>query len=164
MDEREVLAHRLDLRHHRRVEGKLIEPTAPRPDQANALLHLHHHRRVGELVGPARIGIEVLLEVHSESECDLVHYLEPELAGVNNRNLATFEVSLETSESLLSRLPETATRLSESGIRTRQDVERLTEAGFDGLLVGEALMRADDPGRELEILRGGDSSESGSAS
>ena len=101
------------------------------------------------------LGIEVLLEVHSESECDLVHYLEPELAGVNNRNLATFEVSLETSETLLPRLPETATRLSESGIRTRPDVERLAAAGFDGLLVGEALMRAEDPGSELELLRGG---------
>ncbi len=108
-----------------------------------------------ELRSAARdIGLEVLLEVHDESECELANELEPDLVGVNNRDLSTFVVDLATSESLLPRLPIDAVRLSESGIRGRADVVRLESAGFDALLVGEHLMRAGDPGRALLDLRG----------
>lgn len=100
------------------------------------------------------LGIEVLVEVHHERECELAHRLDPEMAGVNNRDLATFEVDLAVSERLRGFLPASAVALSESGIRTRADVERLARAGFDGLLVGESLMRADDPGDALRNLRG----------
>ena len=99
------------------------------------------------------LGLEVLLEVHDEWECEVAHELLPELAGVNNRNLHTFDVDLATSERLRDRLPP-ATRLAESGIRTREDVVRLQRARFDGLLVGESLMREEDPGLALRRLRG----------
>jgi indole-3-glycerol phosphate synthase len=100
------------------------------------------------------LEIEVLLEVHDERECETAHALEPELAGVNHRNLATFEIRPEVSERLLPRLPAEARRIAESGIRARADVRRLEVLGYDGVLVGEALMRAEDPGRELLVLRG----------
>ena len=83
--------------------------------------------------------------------------MSPELVGVNNRDLATFEIDLATSERLRPRLPQGPVALSESGIRTREDVLRLEECDYDALLVGESLMRADDPGAELRRLRGADS-------
>lgn len=102
----------------------------------------------------AELEIEVLVEVHDEAECEIAHRLETELVGVNNRNLRSFEVSLDTSERLLDWLPPDPVRLSESGIRTRQDAVRLERIGFDALLVGESLMRAPNPGRALRELRG----------
>lgn len=103
------------------------------------------------------LRLDVLVEVHDDWECELAHRLDPELIGVNNRNLATFDVDLGVSERLRPLLPPHAVALSESGIRTRDDVERLEAAGFDALLVGESLMRAKDPGDALRILRGDDS-------
>lgn len=108
-----------------------------------------------ELRSAARdLGLEVLLEVHDEAECEVAHDLDPELVGVNNRDLSSFVVDLATSEQLSPRLPRGPARLAESGIRSRADVLRLEAAGFDGLLVGEHLMRASDPGRALLELRG----------
>jgi indole-3-glycerol phosphate synthase len=103
------------------------------------------------------LRLEVLVEVHDDWECEIAHRLDPELVGVNNRNLATFDVDLGVSERLRSLLPPHAVALSESGIRTRDDVERLEAAGFDALLVGESLMRAEHPSDALRILRGDDS-------
>lgn len=110
---------------------------------------------LGEIRAAAReLRLETLVEVHDERECELLHRLDPELAGVNNRNLATFEVDLAASERLRPLLPPSAVALSESGIRTRADATRLAAAGFDGLLVGESLMRAEHPGDALRLLRG----------
>ncbi len=100
------------------------------------------------------LGLDVLLEVHAEEECEIAHELETELVGVNNRDLSTFVVDLATSERLFARLPKARARLAESGIRSRADVERVERAGFDGVLVGEHLMRAPDPGAALLELRG----------
>jgi len=110
---------------------------------------------LAELRAAAReLRIETLVEVHDERECEVLHRLDPELAGVNNRDLTSFEVDLGASERLRPLLPPTAVALSESGIRTRADVSRLAAAGFDGLLVGESLMRAEHPGDALRLLRG----------
>ena len=111
--------------------------------------------RLAEIRAAAReLRLEVLVEVHDERECELSHRLDPELAGVNNRNLATFEVDLAASERLRPLLPASTVALSESGISTRADVVRLGAAGFDALLVGESLMRAGHPGDALRLLRG----------
>lgn len=108
-----------------------------------------------ELRAAAReLGLEVLVEVHEASELELAWRLAPELCGVNHRDLRTFEIDLALGERLLPDLPLAAVRLAESGIRTRADVVRLEAAGFDGLLVGEQLMRAADPGVALRELRG----------
>jgi indole-3-glycerol phosphate synthase len=108
-----------------------------------------------ELRATAReLELEVLVEVHEAAEIELAWRLAPELCGVNHRNLNTFEVDLQLGERLLASLPTSAVHLAESGIRTRADVVRLEEAGFDALLVGESLMRAADPGAALRQLRG----------
>jgi indole-3-glycerol phosphate synthase len=108
-----------------------------------------------ELRAAAReLELEVLVEVHEASELELAWRLAPDLCGVNHRDLRSFEIDLGLGERLMPDLPPAAVRLAESGIRTRTDVVRLEAAGFDGLLVGEQLMRAEDPGAALRELRG----------
>jgi indole-3-glycerol phosphate synthase len=98
-------------------------------------------------------GLDVLCEVHNGEELDRA--LEggcTELIGVNNRNLHTFDVSLETSIELSARMPADAVRVAESGIGTGADIARLRAAGFHGFLIGESLMRAEHPGAALQEL------------
>ena len=98
--------------------------------------------------------MDALVEVHDAAELDLALESGAELIGVNNRDLKSFEVSLETTFRLLPKIPERVTVVSESGVRTRDDVTRLEAAGVDALLVGETLMRSGDPAATLRELRG----------
>lgn len=97
-------------------------------------------------------GLHVLCEVHTDEELERVRNLGCDAYGVNNRNLSTFEVSLETSLRLAERLPAGGVRVAESGILTAEHVETLRAAGFDAFLVGESLMRQPDPGIALRAL------------
>lgn len=97
-------------------------------------------------------GLEVLMEVHNADELDVALRLDCDLIGINNRNLKTFETRLETTLSLLPQIPEDVTRISESGIRTAADVRRLQEAGAQGILVGEQLLRQPDPAAAVREL------------
>ncbi|HEV2465023.1 MAG TPA: indole-3-glycerol phosphate synthase TrpC [Acidobacteriaceae bacterium] len=97
-------------------------------------------------------GLDVLCEVHTGEELERVLSLGCDAYGVNNRDLATFEVSLETSLRLAERLPRDAVRVAESGIHTSEDIEQLRSAGFDAFLIGESLMRHPDPGVALQRL------------
>lgn len=99
-------------------------------------------------------GLVPLIETHDERDLDLLEGSEWELVGVNNRDLRTFEVSLERAIALRPRLPASALAVAESGIRTRADVERLRAAGFDAFLVGEALLTGGDPGAKIAELFG----------
>lgn len=99
-----------------------------------------------------RYGLDVLCEVHSAQELERVRGLGCDAYGVNNRNLDTFEVNLETSLRLVDRMPAKALRVAESGINTAEDIEHLRAAGFDAFLVGESLMRQADPGAALQAL------------
>jgi len=99
-----------------------------------------------------RHGLDVLCEVHTAEELERARDLGCDAYGVNNRNLSTFAVSLETSLQLADRLPSGAVRVAESGIHTAEDIERLRSAGFDAFLVGESLMRQPDPGAALRAL------------
>jgi indole-3-glycerol phosphate synthase len=98
------------------------------------------------------LGMSVLVEVHDEAELDRALDLKTPLVGINNRNLRTFEVSLQTTMSLQPRLPADRMLVTESGILAAADVQRLRTAGIHVFLVGEAFMRADDPGRALAQL------------
>lgn len=101
-----------------------------------------------------RYRMAALVEVHDEADLDKALEAGATLIGVNNRDLRTFEVSLETAERLAARLPREAVRVAESGIHGRADVERLAAAGYHAFLVGEHLMTSGDPERALRELRG----------
>lgn len=103
----------------------------------------------------AEAGISCLVEVHDKREAKRAGSLGAAIVGVNNRDLKTFEVSLETSERLIDTLPPNAIKVSESGITTAADCARLSKAGYDAFLIGEALVTAGDPAKKLLELRGG---------
>ncbi len=98
------------------------------------------------------LELDVLCEVHTAEELARVGGLGCDAYGVNNRDLSTFEVRLETSLELAAELPEDAVRVAESGIGSRADIALLREAGFQAFLIGEALMRTLDPGQALADL------------
>jgi indole-3-glycerol phosphate synthase len=97
-------------------------------------------------------GLDVLVEVHDGAELERALKLKTPLLGINNRNLRTFETRLETSLNLLAQIPPERMVITESGIAKRDDVQKMLDAGVYGFLVGEAFMRAPDPGAELKRL------------
>ena len=109
--------------------------------------------QLNELVELAQgIGLVPLVEVHDEEDLKKISGLDLPLIGINNRNLKTMEVNLQTTLHLMEKISQGALVISESGIKSRQDVERLQEAGVRGILVGEVLMRAADPARKIREL------------
>ncbi len=98
------------------------------------------------------LGMDVLVEVHDESELERAVAIGADLIGINNRDLATFTTDLETTVRLLAGLPDDVVVVSESGIRTQADVERLGAAGVDAILVGESLLAAPDPEKAAASL------------
>jgi indole-3-glycerol phosphate synthase len=98
------------------------------------------------------LGMAVLVEVHDGAELDRALRLRTPLLGINNRNLKTFEVSLDTTLALLPRVPADRLLITESGILGRADVLRMRQAGVHAFLVGEAFMRTSDPGAALAEL------------
>ena len=98
------------------------------------------------------LGMNVLIESHDGAELDAALKLKSRLIGINNRNLRTFDVSLDTTLSLLPRIPPERLVITESGILNTDDVKRMRDANVHSFLVGEAFMRAADPGAELRRL------------
>lgn len=119
----------------------LLIVAALTPDRLRALYEL-----------AVELGLDVLVEVHDEAELEIALALGPSLVGVNNRNLKTFETSLDTTYRLRDRVPEGVLLVTESGIHQRGDVEAMRAAGVHAFLVGEAFMRARDPGAALKAL------------
>jgi len=106
-----------------------------------------------DLEGAAQsFGMDVLVEVHDADELDVALTLDTPLIGINNRNLHTFEVSLQTTTGLLAHIPSGKLVITESGIVHPNDVAAMRTAGVHAFLVGEAFMRAPDPGVELARL------------
>jgi indole-3-glycerol phosphate synthase len=98
------------------------------------------------------LGMAVLIEIHNAGELELALQLDSPLIGINNRNLHTFETSLDTTLELLDRMPQERIVISESGIGSPSDVSLMRDHRVHAFLVGEAFMRADDPGAELARL------------
>lgn len=125
---------------------------------ADAILLIVAALTDGELLRFTRaahaLDLDVLAEVHTADELDRLLAIEeaPDLIGVNNRDLHTFEVRLETSLALIECIPASVLRVTESGIVSASDVSRLREAGYDCFLVGESLMRQPDPAIALQEL------------
>ncbi|MGH2636530.1 MAG: indole-3-glycerol phosphate synthase TrpC [Actinomycetota bacterium] len=100
------------------------------------------------------LGLDALVEAHSEEDLDKALATDAEVVGVNARDLETLDVDVDGALALLGRVPKDRVAVLESGISTRGDVVRATRAGARAVLVGEALMRADDPAAKLRELRG----------
>jgi indole-3-glycerol phosphate synthase len=98
------------------------------------------------------LGMSVLVEVHNEAELELALSCNSNLIGVNNRDLNTFTVSIENSLKLSSMLPKNKLAISESGISSHEDMQLLMDAGISCFLIGESLMKHEDPGMALEFL------------
>jgi indole-3-glycerol phosphate synthase len=104
------------------------------------------HGLAGEL------RMEALVEVHDAPECDLASGCLFPIIGVNNRDLKTFQVELQTSEKLFARMGGETLKISESGLENRESLDRLKKAGANGFLIGEVLMKAKNPGEALEKM------------
>jgi len=100
------------------------------------------------------LAMTALIEVHNRRELEQVLELNPKIIGINNRNLADFSVSLETTITLHSLIPKDMIVVSESGIHTREDVKRLEDVGVNAILVGEALVKSIDPAVKIRELIG----------
>ena len=110
-------------------------------------------RHLSDLYHTAKeIGLDVLVEVHDEYELERALRLDARLIGINNRNLNTFETNLDTTLSLIDKIPSDRLLITESGITEANDVKRMHEAGIFSFLVGEALMRQPNPGAALTVL------------
>jgi indole-3-glycerol phosphate synthase len=141
-------------------EYQIVEARAHHGD---AILLIAAALTDGELVRFAQSAhgfqLDVLVEVHTAEELDRVLTVLGESGadaiGVNNRNLKTFVVSLDTSLELVERIPSAVVRVAESGLQTSEDLSRLRAAGFDAFLIGESLMRQPDPGVALKALLAG---------
>lgn len=108
---------------------------------------------INDLAGLAtHLGMDVLVEVHDAEELDRVLHLDQLMLGINNRDLHTFEASLDTTIDLLSRVSDDRVVVTESGIHTREDVALMRRHGVHAFLVGEAFMRAAEPGKRLAAL------------
>lgn len=101
-----------------------------------------------------KLGMDVLVEVHDADELQRMLPLNLPLVGINNRNLRTFEVSLQTTLDMLDSIPDDRIVVTESAIHSAEDVKRMREHHVNAFLVGEAFMRADDPGSQLAMLFG----------
>ncbi len=111
-------------------------------------------RQLEELYFQAReLGMDCLVEVHNRRELERAKKLKPAVIGVNNRNLKTLTVEIKTCLDLAGDLPDAAVKIAESGIRTGHDVRKIAGAGFDGVLVGEALVEDSSPEKLLAQFR-----------
>lgn len=99
-----------------------------------------------------KLGMDVLVEVHDAQELERAQTIKPMLLGINNRDLRTFNVSLDTTEALLPNIEKGTTVVTESGILVPADVSRMQKSGVNTFLIGEAFMRAADPGAALREL------------
>ena len=106
------------------------------------------------LIAAKTRGLAALVEVHDERELSTAVGAGAEIVGVNSRNLRTLTVDLDVLQRLIGRIPSSTVKVAESGIRSRDDLDRLSEAGYDAFLVGERLISMPEPGAALRELRG----------
>ncbi len=134
---------------------QVYESRAIGADAILLIASILHERTLKELLTITRsLGMEALVEVHDLSELEKALRVGAKIVGINNRNLKTFSVNLETSLEMSKHVPDGVILISESGIRTRDDIVRLIEARFNGALIGESLVKRSDPANKIKELLG----------
>ena len=134
-------------------EFQIVEARANRADAILLIVAALNQKELVSLAGIARAqGLEVLCEAHDEQELQRALDAGCDLIGINNRNLRTFEVNLETAFRLVEKMPAACVRVAESGIQSGADVARLRSAGYEAFLIGESLMKAERPSEALTRL------------
>jgi indole-3-glycerol phosphate synthase len=138
-------------------EYQIVEARAHRADAILLIAAALTNAEMKHLASVANgFSLDVLVEVHTRDELDRVldtlGASGADAIGVNNRDLRSFEVTLDTSLALIEQIPENVVRVTESGLLTAQDIVRMRRAGFNAFLIGESLMRQPDPGAALEAL------------
>jgi len=129
---------------------QIVEARAAGADAVLLIVAALDRERLGELAAAAaELGLDVLTEVHDEGELDVACTSGADLIGINNRNLKTFETSLDVTRRLLPRVPDGVTVISESGLVDPEDLADLERLGVGGFLIGEAFMAAPHPGEKL---------------
>ncbi len=132
---------------------QIVEARAAGADAILLIAACLERQQIEDFIGIAKeTGLDVLVESHTYKELDRALLAGAELVGINNRDLQSFSVSLQTTLDLLKDVPDDRTVVSESGIKTRDDVKRLHQAGVDAILVGESLMREQDIGKKVKEL------------
>ena len=137
---------------------QLYESAAAGADAILLIVAALESRTLVALYAEARtLDLDVLVEVHDEDELDCaLAQVDPDVIGINNRDLGDFSVDVERTFELLADIPAGKTVVSESGFHAREQLDALERVGVDGVLVGESLMRAPDPGSALRALTGAD--------
>lgn len=134
---------------------QVLEARAHGADAILLIVAILDRSQLFELLSAAgELGMQALVEAHDEAEIARALLAGADIIGINNRDLRTFEVAPETTERLAKLIPRSCVRIAESGIKSRQDVERIAAHGIDAILVGSHLMRQPDPGKALSILTG----------
>lgn len=132
---------------------QLVETRAIGADAVLLIVAVLGEALIGRMLETVReLGLEALVEVHTRHELNVATAAGADIIGINNRDLQTFTTSLDTTLALAAAVPEGTVLVSESGINDSADVARLQQAGVDAFLIGEAFMRAPDPGAALAAL------------
>ena len=138
------------------TEYQLIEARAAGADAALLIVAALEDNMLASLLASVEaLGLAAFVEVHDEVELERAVGAGAGIIGVNNRNLRTLEIGLETTARLIERMPGDVIAIAESGLRTHRDLVRLRDAGYHGFLIGEVLVTDSAPGRALEALREG---------
>jgi indole-3-glycerol phosphate synthase len=136
-------------------EYQLLEARASGADAVLLIVSALDHDELAQLHrSAAAMGLAPLVEVHDVEELDRAIEAGAEIIGVNNRNLRTLEIDLQASEEIARRMPANAVGISESGLRTRDDLARMAALGYRAFLIGESFMTASNPGAALQKLLG----------
>jgi indole-3-glycerol phosphate synthase len=136
-------------------EYQIYEARAAGADAVLLIAACLERQQIQDFLGIAgQAGLDALVEAHTYKELDRALLAGASLVGINNRDLSTFNVSLQTSLDLVKDIPDDRTVVSESGIKTREDVLTLQKAGVDAILVGESLIREKDIGKKVKELLG----------
>ena len=136
-------------------EYQIVEARANQADAILLIAALLDAGQAGEYIHMAKeLGMAVLFEVHDQGELEMALEIDAPIIGINNRNLKTLQIDLNTTFTMKREIPADRIVVSESGIRTRDDVIRLEEAGVDAMLIGTSLMESRDIGKKIDELRG----------